>query len=52
MGKGAGHGNRLYNFTGLVVTYPTDFSPDAERIIHPISMMRFLFLSILMNYMI
>ena len=26
----AGHGNRLLNFTSLVVTYPTDFSPDAE----------------------
>ena len=26
----AGHGNRLLNFTSLVVTYPTDFSPDAQ----------------------
>ena len=29
----AGHGNRLLNFTSLVVTYPTDFSPDAQY--HP-----------------
>ena len=27
----SGHGNRLLNFTSLVVTYPTDFSPDAQR---------------------
>ena len=26
----SGHGNRLLNFTSLVVTYPTDFSPDAQ----------------------
>ena len=26
----SGHGNRLLNFTSLVVAYPTDFSPDAE----------------------
>ena len=47
----SGHGNRLLNFTSLVVTYPTDFSPDAEYYPH-IFMMRFLSLSILMNYMI
>ena len=27
----SGHGNRLLNFTSLVVTYPTDFSTDTER---------------------
>jgi hypothetical protein len=30
-GAVAGHGNRLANFTGLSVFYPTDFSTDTER---------------------